>query len=47
MLSGSTGQMPGIPLLWPAYTNLESLSLRDTFAIDPLGQIDLTAVRIN
>lgn len=47
VLSGVTAEMPGIPLLWPAYTNLESLALRDTFAIDPLGRIDLTAVRIN
>ena len=47
VLSGTAGQMPGIPLLWPAYSNLESLSLRDTFAINPLGQIDLAAVRIN
>jgi oligopeptide transport system substrate-binding protein len=47
VLSGATGQMPGLPLLWPEFTNLESLSLRDTFAIDPLGRIDLAAVRIN
>jgi oligopeptide transport system substrate-binding protein len=47
VLSGTNGQMPGIPLLWPNYTNLESLALQSTFVIDPLGRIDLAAVRIN
>ncbi len=47
VLSGTNGQMPGIPLLWPTYTNLEALSLQSTFVIDPLGRIDLAAVRIN
>ncbi len=47
VLSGTNGQMPGIPLLWPTYTNLEALSLQSTFTIDPLGRIDLAAVRIN
>jgi ABC-type oligopeptide transport system substrate-binding subunit len=47
VLSGSTAQMPGLPLLWPTYSNLEALRLSRTFAIDPLGWIDLTQVRIN
>ncbi len=47
VLSGTNGQMPGIPLLWPTYTNLEALSLQSTFTIDPLGRIDLAAVRIH
>jgi hypothetical protein len=30
-----------MPVLWPVYTNLESLGVQDSFWINPLGQIDL------
>jgi oligopeptide transport system substrate-binding protein len=44
VLGGRAGLMPALPLVWPVYTNLESLGVKDTFAINPLGQIDLAAV---
>ena len=44
VLGGRAGVMPALPLVWPVYTNLESLRVEDTFAINPLGQIDLAAV---
>jgi len=44
VLAGRAGLMPAVPLLWPTYTNLESLRVKDTLSINPLGQIDLAAV---
>ena len=44
ILGGRAGVMPAMPLVWPVYTNLESLGVKDTFTINPLGQIDLAAV---
>jgi ABC-type transport system substrate-binding protein len=44
VLGGRAGSMPAMPLVWPVYTNLESLGVKDTFAVNPLGQIDLAAV---
>ena len=38
ILSGENGAMPGIPLYWDVFANLESLAVEDTFTIDPLGQ---------
>jgi oligopeptide transport system substrate-binding protein len=46
LLSGEEGAFPAVPLFWRTYTNLESLDVADTFTIDPLGQIDLAAVRV-
>ena len=46
--SGATAQMPRhTARSGPKFTNLESIPMKDTFAIDPLGRIDLAAVRIN
>jgi hypothetical protein len=36
--------MPAIPLVWPVYPNLESLQVRDAFAVNSLGQIDFSVV---
>jgi len=44
VLGGRTGLMPAVPLLWPAYTNLESLRVQDSLTVNPLGQIDLASV---
>jgi oligopeptide transport system substrate-binding protein len=44
MLFGQDGAMPIIPIYWYTYVNLENLSIRDTFEISPLDQIDLTKV---
>ena len=44
ILSGEDGAMPGVPLFWDVFSNLESLAVADSFAIDPLGRIDLAAV---
>jgi oligopeptide transport system substrate-binding protein len=44
MLFGQDGAMPIIPIYWYTYTNLENLSIRETFEISPLDQIDLTMV---
>jgi hypothetical protein len=46
LLSGEEGAFPAVPLFWRTYTNLESLDVADTFTIDPLGRIDLAAVRV-
>jgi oligopeptide transport system substrate-binding protein len=46
LLSGADGSFPAVPVFWRSYTNLESLAVAETFAIDPLGQIDLAAVRV-
>jgi ABC-type oligopeptide transport system substrate-binding subunit len=43
VLGGRAGLMPAMPVLWPVYTNLESLGVQDSFWINPLGQIDLAA----
>ena len=44
VLSGDEGGMPAVPLYSPTYANLESLGVRDTFRIDPLGLVNLAAV---
>jgi ABC-type oligopeptide transport system substrate-binding subunit len=43
VLGGGRGLMPALPLVWPLYTNLESLGVQDTFTVNPLGQIDLAS----
>lgn len=44
LVFGEDGRVPAVVVFWPAYTNLESLSVAESFTIDPLGQIDLAAV---
>jgi len=44
MLFGQDGAMPIIPIYWYTYPNLEKLSIKDTFFISPLDQIDFTKV---
>jgi ABC-type transport system substrate-binding protein len=44
LLAGDAGAIPGIPLFWDVYPNLEARGVRDSFRIDPLGRIDFTAV---
>jgi ABC-type oligopeptide transport system substrate-binding subunit len=44
VLAGEDGRVPVLPLFWRAYHNLENLSVRRSFALNPLGQIDLSAV---
>ena len=36
--------MPLSPIYWYTYPNLEQLSIRDTFTVNLLNQIDLTKV---
>ena len=44
VLSGEEGSVPAVALYSPTFANLESLSIRDTFRIDPLGLVNLAAV---
>ena len=44
IMFGQDGVMPIIPIYWYTYVNLENLSIRETFEISPLDQIDLTKV---
>ena len=44
MLFGQDGAMPIMPIYWYTYPNLENQSIKDTFNISPLDQIDFTAV---
>ncbi|MDQ3995067.1 MAG: peptide ABC transporter substrate-binding protein [Actinomycetota bacterium] len=46
MLVGRDGFLPLLPVYWETYPNLESLRVRESFAINALGQIDLAAVDI-
>ncbi|MDQ4019227.1 MAG: peptide ABC transporter substrate-binding protein [Actinomycetota bacterium] len=46
VLSGWGGAMPAVPLYWDVYPNLEALPVRESFRIDPLGRIDLSAVEL-
>jgi len=43
-LVGPEGAMPLTPLYWYTYPNLEKLSIKDTFQVNLLNQIDLTKV---
>jgi oligopeptide transport system substrate-binding protein len=44
MLFGQDGALPIIPIYWYTYPNLEKQSVKDTFFISPLDQIDFTKV---
>jgi len=44
MLFGQDGALPIAPIYWYIYPNLEKLSIKDTFFISPLDQIDFTKV---
>ncbi len=46
ILSGEQGAFPAAPVFWPTYENLESLKVKASFSIDPLGRIDLAAVNV-
>jgi oligopeptide transport system substrate-binding protein len=46
MLTGPRGAMPIVPIYWYTYTNLERLSVKDSFKINPLDQFDLSKVVI-
>jgi ABC-type oligopeptide transport system substrate-binding subunit len=46
IMFGPNGEMPIIPIYWYTYGALENESIKGTFAIDPLDQIDLTEVKV-
>jgi len=46
-LVGQDGALPIIPITWYTYPNLEKLSVKDSFFISPLDQIDFTKVVVN
>jgi oligopeptide transport system substrate-binding protein len=43
-LFGQDGAMPILPIYWYTYPNLEKLSIKDTFNINPLDQFELSKV---
>jgi oligopeptide transport system substrate-binding protein len=43
-LLGAEGAVPMIPIYWYTYPNLEKLSIKDSFTVNLLSQIDLTKV---
>jgi oligopeptide transport system substrate-binding protein len=45
-LFGRQGALPLMPIYWDTYPNLEALRVKETFVVNPLAQIDLTAVRV-
>lgn len=47
LLTGEDGALPVLPVYRPTYTTLESLRLRETFAVNALGQIDFSAVTLD
>jgi oligopeptide transport system substrate-binding protein len=46
IMFGEDGEVPIIPIYWYTYTELEKESIKDTFNINPLDQIDLTRVQV-
>jgi ABC-type oligopeptide transport system substrate-binding subunit len=46
MLFGPEGAMPIIPIYWYTYTTLERESVKDTFNLNLLTQVDLTKVQV-
>jgi oligopeptide transport system substrate-binding protein len=46
MLFGQDGALPIIPIYWYTYPNLERESIKESFFISPLDQIDFTAVEV-
>ncbi len=47
LLTGEAGAMPLLPVYRPTYTTLESLQVQATFTVNPLGQIDFSAVTLD
>ena len=43
-LLGEDGAIPVVPIYWYTYPNLEKLSIKDSFTVNLLSQIDLTKV---
>jgi oligopeptide transport system substrate-binding protein len=46
MLFGQDGALPIMPIYWYTFPNLEKLSVKDSFNINPLDQFDLTKVTV-
>ena len=46
ILLGPSGQVPIIPIYWYTYGALENENIKSTFKINPLDQVDLTAVKV-
>jgi oligopeptide transport system substrate-binding protein len=46
MLFGPDGDMPIIPIYWYTYTTLERESIKDTYDLNLLDQVDLTKVEV-
>ena len=46
MLFGTDGAMPIIPIYWYTYTTLERESVKDSFNLNLLDQVDLTKVEV-
>jgi oligopeptide transport system substrate-binding protein len=46
-LVGAEGDLPISPIYWYTYPNLEHLSVKDTYSINLLNQIDLTRVVVS
>jgi oligopeptide transport system substrate-binding protein len=46
IMFGPEGEVPLIPIYWYTYGALENESIKETFSIDPLDQIDLTEVEV-
>jgi oligopeptide transport system substrate-binding protein len=46
MLFGPDGAMPILPIYWYTYTTLERESVKDTFNLNLLNQVDLTKVEV-
>ena len=44
-LVGADGALPTIPIYWYTYTTLEE-SVKDTFSLNLLNQVDLTKVEV-
>lgn len=44
IMFGEDGEVPLTPIMWYTYPNLENDSVRDTFFISPLDQIDFTKI---
>jgi oligopeptide transport system substrate-binding protein len=45
-LFGQDGALPILPIYWYTYPNLEKLSVKDTFFISSLDQIDFTTIEV-
>ena len=45
-LFGAEGSVPLAPIYWNGRSNLEALAIKESFFVNPLGQIDLTNVQL-